>query len=312
MSDKEPTPSAPPTAANQAPPTAANQDSFVVVKQNEDKLAYDIDFNFNLVASLTEDQEKLLNDVRKALTVVKVVFAKRHKSSKTHTAISLFGKTPSKPHEQNVSNNIALRYSHYISELADIARMGIRAVDRVRFANSLLEGFKSDFVSSECHFVKNQYVEMLGRHALTIGLALGVSYIIVEMIGTHHGFFHEYKAFLLMAAADCAGTWLSFSLRRVTLGFTDLANLEEDLLKPTTRLLFVIGLTWVMALFIATKIIDFRIGEVQLTANLLHSGAIAALMGVVCGISERALASVVSGHSDQLIGGVSGPPVQPK
>jgi hypothetical protein len=133
---------------------------------------------------------------------------------------------------------------------------------RVGFANSLLEGFKSNFVSLEGDFVKNRYVEMLGLHALAIGTLFRLPYVILDLFRTHHGFFHTYKSFLLLAAAACAGTWLSFSLRRVTLGFTDLANLEEDRLAPTMRLLFVIGLTWVIALFIAARIIDFKIGEV--------------------------------------------------
>lgn len=40
------------------------------------------------------------------------------------------------------------------------------------------------------------------------------------------------------------------------------------------------------ALFIAIKIIDFKIGGVAITEQLFHSGTVAVLMGVLCGISE--------------------------
>jgi hypothetical protein len=298
--------------------TTVNQlkqlDSFVLVKIGKSGLPYDIEFNVDAVSSLTEDQEKLVNDVRRAFTVVNVVLGKKkHKSYLAHKIMSIVNSARTEAADKEVLANIADRRSHYIFKLADIARMGTAAPGRVRFANSLLEGFKSDFVSLEGDFVKNRYVEKLGTHALAIGTLFWLPYVVLDLFRVHHGFFHTYKSFLLLAAAACAGTWLSFSLRRVTLGFADLANLEEDRLKPTMRLLFVIGLTWVIALFIAARIIDFKIGEVPLTANLLHSGLIAVLMGVVCGISERALASVVSKRSDELIGKMSGKlgPTQP-
>jgi hypothetical protein len=37
------------------------------------------------------------------------------------------------------------------------------------------------------------------------------------------------------------GTWLSFSIRRVELGFDDLANLENDRLNPGLRILFIVA-----------------------------------------------------------------------
>jgi hypothetical protein len=202
------------------------------------------------------------------------------------------------------NRSILERRSRYIYSLEEIALIGTASQASVRYANSLLDAFKNDFVSFECDSVKNRYVTLLGLHALVIGLLFLLPYIVLEQYGAHHGFFHSYKSFLLLAVAACAGTWLSFSLRRVTLGFSDLANLEEDRLRPAGRLLFVIGLTWVIALFIAVRIIDFKIGEVPITEQLLHSGSIAVLMGVVCGISERALSTVVSRRSDEVIGGM--------
>jgi len=147
---------------------------------------------------------------------------------------------------------------------------------------------------------------VLGRHALVIGGFFLLVYGLADIFGVRHGCLHTYRSFLAMGAAACAGTWLSFSLRRVTLGFTDLANLDEDRLKPAMRLLFVVGLTWVIGVFLINNLVDFRIGNVPLAKELLTSGKIAVLLGMICGISERALASAVSRRSDDVLGTLGG------
>jgi hypothetical protein len=189
----------------------------------------------------------------------------------------------------------------------------------VRFANALLQGFKDEFVSREADAVKNRYVGQLGRQALIIGGGFTFAYILLAYVLTP--FFPKvnitpdaaatYGSFLAMAGAACGGTWLSFSLRRVVLGFSDLANLEEDQLNPTGRLLFVVGLTWVIGLFLVSGIINISFGSQQ---QNVQSVIFAALLGAVCGISERALASVVSRRSDDLVGRVAGEktPISPK
>jgi hypothetical protein len=65
--------------------------------------------------------------------------------------------------------------------------------------------------------------------------------IIAKGIGS--GWWYDDKAFLIAAAGAAIGTWLSFSIRRVELSFSQLAILEEDVLDPSVRIVFVIGLT---------------------------------------------------------------------
>jgi len=120
------------------------------------------------------------------------------------------------------------------------------------------------------------------------------------------------EVFLVLAAAACAGTWLSFLLRRVTLSFADLENVDEDRLNPVIRVLFVVGLTCIIGAFIATDFIQSNIAGVKsLKTELLHRGLVAAAMGVICGISERALASVVSRRSDDVKQPSRSEPLQP-
>jgi hypothetical protein len=276
--------------------------SVVVVRVDDEDLAYDIEFNLDDLP-LNVDQEKLVNDVRRALTVVLVVLARKDKSTATRMIIPIVSSAIA---AKAVRDNISSRRSDYIRKLAYIARVGLSSPGLVRFSNSLLESFKNDFVSREADFIKNRYVEVLGQHALVIGGIFLLVYGLADIFGVRHGCLHTYRSFLAMGAAACAGTWLSFSLRRVTLGFTDLANLDEDRLKPAMRLLFVVGLTWVIGVFLINNLVDFRIGNVPLAKELLTSGKIAVLLGVICGISERALASAVSRRSDDVLGTLGG------
>jgi hypothetical protein len=259
-------------------------------------LAREIKFHLDGV-SLNQEQEKLIGDVNGALTVVRVVFPETMTPVKTQT--TSYQDIPRK----------SVRRSEYIEKLAYVAQIGITKPDRVRFANSLLEGFKSNFVSLEGEFVKNRYAQQLGWKALMIGGIFLVGYFLVSFVPSiPHNWqslvqpFQTYRSFLAMAAAACMGTWISFLLRRVTLDFADLANPEEDRVAPLIRLFFVIGLTWVIGAFIATDLFEIKIGGGDtLKTKLLASGLIAALIGVVCGISERALASVVARRSDDLL-----------
>jgi hypothetical protein len=119
----------------------------------------------------------------------------------------------------------------------------------------------------------------------------------------------QYKLFALLAAGACIGTWLSFAIRRVILEFEDLALLEDDRLDPTSRLFFVVLLTFVIGLLIITKMVGIKIGDIPLE---LSQEPMAILIGLLCGISERALAGVVHTRAAEFAGRIGGtvkPPV---
>jgi hypothetical protein len=169
-----------------------------------------------------------------------------------------------------------------------------------------LQGLKNEFVSLEADSVKNQYVRLLGRHVM-----LGVAIFVMVYVGLLVApvWFPKvsvpipFTLFLLLAAGACVGTWLSFAIRRVILQFEDLALLEDDRLDPTSRLFFVVLLTLIVGLLIVTKMVGIKIGEVSLD---LSQETMAILIGLLCGISERALAGVVKTRADEFVGRVGG------
>jgi hypothetical protein len=153
----------------------------------------------------------------------------------------------------------------------------------------------------------------------SLGVAAGVAALLffavyaatVHVVFLTAPFWVEHKTFMLAAGGAAIGTWLSFSIRRVTLSFEELGVLEEDLLDPGVRVIFVVVLTLTVCLLFWTGAINLEIGNLK-TAQLrtgepgVPIGAIAVLVGVFCGIAERALATAISGRAAAFVKGVAG------
>jgi hypothetical protein len=181
----------------------------------------------------------------------------------------------------------------YVRKLAGIGRLGLEG-PHIELANLALDGLRSEFVAAEAGRIKNTYVRTLGLWAGIAAVAFFLFYGLVDVGFITSGFWSGHKAFLLAAAGAAIGTWLSFSIRRVTLSFDDLAILEEDLLDPGVRVIFVIALTIAVCLLFWTGATNIEIGNLK-TSHFV--GATSFLVGVFAGISERALATAISGRA---------------
>jgi hypothetical protein len=116
-----------------------------------------------------------------------------------------------------------------------------------------------------------------------------------------------HKMFLLAAAGAAIGTWISFAIRRLDLPFEDLALLEEQSLEPPFRILFVTALTLIVCLLFWNGAVNIEIGNLKTGPEFFkHNGTIALLIGVFGGLSERALATAVSGRAAAFVKGVAG------
>src|SRR5205085_4893205 len=102
----------------------------------------------------------------------------------------------------------------------------------------------------------------------------------------------------LAGTGAAIGTWLSFSIREVQLSFDHLGVVEADLLDPAFRVLFVVALTVTACLLFWTGVMNIEIGNLKTTpAALDKAGTIALLIGLFCGLSERTLATSISGRA---------------
>jgi hypothetical protein len=282
--------------------TAIEEASRVVtVVVDADGFAIDITYQAAEVG-LTEAQQRLLIDVARALTVVSVVIARdRHGGG-----LFAGGHSWLRPSSQNKSapavapRDPRRKKDHYIRRLALIAQSGVNKKDKdAGYARLAFDAFKDEFVAMEADAVKNQYVRVLGYRALIIAVGFAIGWAACVTFLSHLSIAASIAPFLLIAVGACGGTWLSFAIRRVILGFNDLALLEQDRLAPLSRILFVIGLTWLVGMFLESGVVNADINGVRM--DIGSSEIVTLLIGAMCGISERALAGAVGTRSEDFI-----------
>jgi len=194
------------------------------------------------------------------------------------------------------------KFKEYFWKLADIA-MASLGQDQVRVGRLALTAFQDEIVTREAGHVKNAYIQRLGGYAIAFGVPIILFYLYSRYWSDHHSDLYRLREFISMVAGSLLGTWLSFSIRRVQLSFWDLARLEEDLLDPAIRLIFVGGLTVVVGLLLATKAVVITIGGFN--SAFLDSGTTAVLIGCLCGIGEIGLSAAVGRRASEFVSALS-------
>jgi hypothetical protein len=263
-----------------------------------------VDLKFELGDGvLSDEQAQLVAGVRKAVTVVSIVFVDR--TSPEHRR----------------------RRGAYITQLCKIADSGLQSQASAATALRELQAFREAFVDHEASAVKNRYLRNLGIRVASIGTALLVLFLFAMAVevrpgtGVLHSALGERGAarfgemvapmpsFLLLAFGACIGTWLSFALRRPNLTFEQLSLLEEDRLAPLARIFFVVGLTLVIGMLLYTDLLSIKIGDVGVDIGDPNARAalpIALALGLMCGIAERALAEAVRSRAEDIVGSAAG------
>jgi hypothetical protein len=192
----------------------------------------------------------------------------------------------------------------YLTKLAEIAKHGLEG-PHTALAQLALTSMRNEFVAHEGPRIKNSYVCRLG---LACGIAAGIFLLAYTLIATgwvEREFWKIHKPFFLAGTGAAIGTWLSFSIREVELSFDRLGVVEADLLDPAFRVLFVVALTIAACLLFWTGVMNIEIGNLKTTPGSFgQAGSIALLVGVFCGLSERALATSISGRAATFVKGL--------
>ena len=210
--------------------------------------------------------------------------------------------------------NVAMR-SRYMRQLWGIAAVGLEMTDEtvIDMAKESLAAFQEEFRALEAGDVKNGYLQRLGGFALLVaGVALA-AYCVIRW-GLPHGAAAEPESVArtlyglrnlpLLLAGTSLGTWLSFSLRRPTLTFLDLAALEEDRLDPKMRVLFVCGLSLAVGLLLWCGAISVGLGDFK--PRVFDHGVATVLLGLLLGIAERTIANSVYKRATDFAGSFGG------
>jgi hypothetical protein len=244
----------------------------------------------------TKEQLDLKRDIDKAVTVVKRVMQDGSNSRFTASA--------GKPEETQTKRH------EYIQQLVGIGRVGLTDGD-IELAKVTLETLKDEFVTREAAAVKNYYVRRLGIWAFVFTVVFAVAYAVIggdlgSLLTTDLGRngVYRFRNFLPLAIGASVGAWLAFLIRRPVLGFTDLVQLDDDLLNPVTRVVFTIVLSLVIGVLFWTGMVAIKIGG--FSTEFENDGLTALLIGAFCGLASRALATAVSRRAEDFAGNVGG------
>lgn len=205
----------------------------------------------------------------------------------------------------------------YVRKLAGIAALGLEG-PHTPLAKLALVSLKAEFAAREAGRIKNNYVRRLGRSAGMFAVGFLLAYVLIrvnacteEMLKTRPAscpspWWSEHKTFLLAAAGASIGTWVSFAVRRLDLPFEELALLDEHSLDPPFRILFVVALTLMACLLFWTGAVNIEIGNLRTSPDSFKlAGSIAVVVGLFCGLSERALATAMSNRAAAFVGGLA-------
>lgn len=250
---------------------------------------------------IPETLQKFKVDLDRTITVIKVVLGERRSRWRRFVPDFIY------PTEDRVAADARQRQSKYLLALENIAKVGLMNIhpSQAAFAGLALNNLKEEFLAREAGLVKNGYLVRLGGWALLLALVGVAGYYATEFLVAAKVAW-RFREFFLLAAGAALGTWLSFSLRRPNLRFEELAAIEEDRLNPGIRILFVAALTAVVGLLFWTKAVEIKIGG--FSSSFQGNGTFALLIGVLCGIGERSLATVVTRRAEEFTGGIAGRP----
>jgi hypothetical protein len=207
--------------------------------------------------------------------------------------------------QQNKKSPLADKVlDNYTRKLAGIGRVGLVTDPKLGLAQ--VYSLQRDYLANEAPRIKHLYVSRL----FVISLVL---FVAAYLYARWHDFtewpdlqliLRSHKEFFLLAAGAAVGAWLSFSSRDQNLAFADLGSLDGDFAGPLFLVLFATGFTTVVGLLFWTGALTVGLGN--MSSSNIANASIALLIGLFCGLSERALATGISARAATFVQGVGG------
>ncbi|MBF0440245.1 MAG: hypothetical protein HQL93_14170 [Magnetococcales bacterium] len=258
--------------ANESPEPQPNLGTFafsVKADKENDKIIYEI----LDPKKITPDMEILKDDVEFTLVTLHTVF-------------------------RDTKNK---RFQYYFESLLSLAQVGLMGINPLPLkAQHALTTLKNEINIQEAPVIRMGYLKKLGLHAFGQSLLCVFLIWFVHYFSLHKGFFEgrEVMHCGVMWIGCMAGVWLSVGMSPPSTGLESLQLIARDSLEPSIRLLFTGLLTIFIALLLNVGVIKITFGELT-TTDFLSSFKISLLLGMVCGLGEKALSTTVSQRVDQ-------------
>ena len=254
-----------------------------ILVSKHDPSARDIEFAHDpKVSVFPSDQLELKGDVDLALRAIKKLFP-------------------------TVADDAKFR-PYYVAILC-AAQVGLRGPTAApALGKHTLASIVQDLVEDVGSAVKNQHLSQLTKRALSFSIVLLVAYFFVRVCvpNSKHAialfeqlslFSTVVTCFLLLWIGCFAGVVMSYGIRSISLGLTDLWRPDADRLSPGKRLLFSGGLTMLVGLIIRSDVVELKVGGHSIFSMPMY----ALTFGMLCGIGEQKLPEWVGQKAKQVL-----------
>ncbi len=174
----------------------------------------------------------------------------------------------------------------YFQRLLGIARAGlVGETAQAQLAMKSMMKLKEEMVLIEGPRIKNEYMKRLGLIAFTFIVILSITAYLLNYF-----FDNNYEMYCVTFIGALCGTWISYGARQITLKFKHLSLLEEDMMNPFIRLLYMGVCSVILLFFLNTNIIQINIGSIS-SKDIPTSIELQFAIGAICGLIERSMGS---------------------
>jgi hypothetical protein len=197
-------------------------------------------------------------------------------------------------------------YKEFIARALQAGTVGCVA-DYVQpiLAAGALEQIRADIVRRVGVSLVYTYLTVLAGWAV---VALLGGLVVSDLIGRiaaglgHHAVWLPINGYKWLLLGAMTGAWFSVAARRQEVGFDNLPLYLNRFVEPVIRLLFVVVVAAVFAIFLHRHLLTINIGDIDF-AQFETSVGVALFVGFVAGISERALSARLIGEASKAFPG---------
>jgi len=183
-------------------------------------------------------------------------------------------------------------FSEFRTRLLQVARVGLTLEHvQTKLAAKALQQIRDEISTRKGAAIKLKYLTHLAIWAtlgVVVGGALAFIPVLAGRIGAECAVCADVAKYGLVIVGSMAGAWMSVATTRHRIAFDEIPNFLEFKSEPPIRLLFVGLLAVTLALLVQHQVIRVDMAAVEF-GKFLEDNGVALLLGVVSGISEKAV-----------------------
>jgi len=199
--------------------------------------------------------------------------------------------------ERGVFRNDTVALDEFITRVRQAATVGcVNNNVQTQLAIEALQQIRNDILRRKWLTIVSRYLIVFAGWCL-LGLAFGV---VLNWAASHFAWLVGLTGFGLVIMASLPAAWFSAVYRSWQISFEGIPEFLHWHYEPFIRMLSVVILALILALFLLTKIISIQIGSVDL-GGFPDSVTLALSLGAIVGLSARALSAQLTERVQKVV-----------